>query len=273
MENVMPQAEHPPSSIAYVSHGGGPLPLLGDQGHKDMVANLKQIAALLPRPAAIIVISAHWEAGKPTITAGSNPSLIYDYYGFPKESYEIQYPAPGAPGLARQVRALLAERGIPAVLDERRGFDHGLFVPLKIMYPQADIPCIQLSLVDSLDPREHIKLGAALSGLASAGILILGSGFSFHNLRAFFTPVTAEAQLMNESFERWLIDTCSNHDLAERERIGRLAGWEDAPGARYCHPREEHLLPLHVCYGLAGRACRTFFELHILGRKSSAYLW
>ena len=133
--------------------------MLGDEGHEDMVANLRHIAALLARPSAIIVISAHWEARRATITAGTNPPLIYDYYGFPKQSYEIQYPAPGEPALARKVFALLNDHGIEAELDEQRGFDHGLFVPLKIMYPEADIPCIQLSLVDSLDPVAHIKLG------------------------------------------------------------------------------------------------------------------
>jgi aromatic ring-opening dioxygenase catalytic subunit (LigB family) len=271
--NVMNKIEDSPLSILYVSHGGGPLPLLGDESHREMVANLRQVTAQIARPAAIIVISAHWEAGKATITAGANPSLIYDYYGFPKQSYEIQYPVSGEPALARKVLALLKDKGIDAELDDQRGFDHGLFVPLKIMYPEADIPCIQLSLVDSLNPVEHIKLGEALAGLGKENVLVTGSGFSFHNLRAFFAPVTAESQLMNESFERWLIDTCSDRGLDERDRAQRLACWEDAPAARYCHPREEHLLPLHVCYGTAGRACRKAFELNILGRKASAYLW
>jgi aromatic ring-opening dioxygenase catalytic subunit (LigB family) len=246
--------------------------LLGDENHKELVANLRQVAALVARPAAIIVISAHWEAGRPTITAGCNPPLIYDYYGFPKQSYEIQYPVPGDPVLARKVFRLLTDRGIKAELDDHRGFDHGLFVPLKIMYPEADIPCLQLSLVKGLNPLEHIRLGEALTGLEEA-VLLLGSGFSFHNLRAFFTPATAETQLMNEAFEGWLIDTCSNQTLEEQARGQRLAHWQAAPGARYCHPRAEHLLPLHVCYGAAGRACRMSFEMNILGRKASAYLW
>jgi 4,5-DOPA dioxygenase extradiol len=269
----MNKPENSPASILYLSHGGGPLPLLGDEGHKDMVANLKHLAALLARPAAIIVISAHWEARRATITAGAKPPLIYDYYGFPKQSYEIQYPAPGEPALARKVFALLNAHGIEAELDEQRGFDHGLFVPLKIMYPEADLPCIQISLVGSLDPVAHIKLGEALAGLGKEDVLVIGSGFSFHNLQAFFIPVTAASQTMNESFERWLIETCSSPALDERVRAERLAAWEEAPSARYCHPREEHLLPLHVCYGIAQRACRMVFELNILGRMASAYLW
>ncbi len=269
----MPKTAGTPLSILYVSHGGGPLPLLGDEHHKELVANLRQVAALVARPAAVIVISAHWEAGRPTITAGSNPPLIYDYYGFPKPSYEIQYPVPGEPVLARKAFGLLKDQGIEAELDERRGFDHGLFVPLKIMYPGADIPCLQLSLVKGLDPLEHIRIGKALAGLQEDALLVLGSGFSFHNLRAFFTPVTAETQAMNESFEGWLIDTCSNQALDEQARVQRLVRWQAAPGAKYCHPREEHLLPLHVCCGAAGRACRMFFSMNILWRKASAYLW
>jgi len=166
----MNKIEDSPLSILYVSHGGGPLPLLGDESHREMVANLRQVTAQIARPAAIIVISAHWEAGKATITAGANPSLIYDYYGFPKQSYEIQYPVSGEPALARKVLALLKDKGIDAELDDQRGFDHGLFVPLKIMYPEADIPCIQLSLVDSLNPVEHIKLGEALAGLGKENL-------------------------------------------------------------------------------------------------------
>ena len=261
------------SSVFYLSHGGGPLPLLGDEGHKEMVATLQQVAATLTKPSAIIVISAHWEESKPTITHAANPELIYDYYGFPEESYAIQYPAPGNPDLARTVFSQLKATHIDAVLDDNRGFDHGLFVPLKIMYPKAEIPCIQLSLVKSLDPATHIKIGEALAGLGTEDLLVIGSGFSFHNLKAFFTPSSSESQALNEAFESWLIDTCSNHDLDEAERTSRLVNWQKAPAARYCHPREEHLLPLHVCYGLAKRPCREVFELKVLGKKASMYLW
>ena len=259
--------------VLYLSHGGGPLPLLGDEGHREMVDSLKNIASMIVRPSAILVISAHWEENKPTITYGANPSLIYDYYGFPEQAYNIQYPAPGEPQLARKVYSLLADKGIEAVLDEQRGFDHGLFIPLKIMYPQADIPCIQLSLVHSLDPTEHIKIGEALSGPDLEDVLVIGSGFSFHNLKAFFAPATDQSQSMNEAFEEWLIDTCSNQEIDEIERTQRLVNWEKTPSARYCHPREEHLLPLHVCYGVMGKACKDVFQLTIMGKKSSMYLW
>jgi aromatic ring-opening dioxygenase catalytic subunit (LigB family) len=141
------------------------------------------------------------------------------------------------------------------------------------MYPEADIPCIQLSLVNDLDPRAHIEIGRALSGLDDDNLLVIGSGFSFHNMKAFFVPKTAQTEAMNVSFERWLIDTCSNPNYDEDERTYRLVHWERAPYARYCHPREEHLLPLHVCYGVANCPCREVFGLEIIGKKASVYLW
>jgi aromatic ring-opening dioxygenase catalytic subunit (LigB family) len=262
------------SQILFLSHGGGPLPLLGDAGHREMVASLQRIAAThLARPAAILLISAHWEERVPMLTGGAQPPLIYDYYGFPEASYRITYPCPGAPALARAVQRALREAGFDAELDEQRGFDHGLFVPLKLMYPEADIPCVQLSLLQSLDPAEHLRLGAALAGLDNEGLLVIGSGFSFHNLRAFFGPDSAESRSQNEAFEHWLIETCADPDLGEDERARRLRHWAQAPFARYCHPREEHLLPLHVCYGMAGSACTAHFELAIMNKQASFYLW
>jgi aromatic ring-opening dioxygenase catalytic subunit (LigB family) len=238
-----------------------------------MVDNLKVISTKIQKPSAIIVVSAHWEEAIPTITSGEHPSLIYDYSGFPDESYRIQYPCLGAPLLADQVYQSLHTAGITARLDKQRGFDHGLFVPLKIMYPEADVPCIQVSLLSSLDPVEHIKLGKALTGVNYDDLLIIGSGFSFHNMKAFFTPETEDSEAMNNAFEQWLIDTCSNPDFDEQERSQRLTDWEQAPFARYCHPREEHLLPLHVCYGAAQTACTEYYELNILNKKSSVYVW
>jgi aromatic ring-opening dioxygenase catalytic subunit (LigB family) len=249
------------------------MPLLGDEGHKELVTCLKQLAVIIDKPSAIIVVSAHWEAALPTITAGASPSLIYDYYGFPQESYTIEYPCPGEPSLASQVQKALGKAGIEARLDGERGFDHGLFVPLKIMYPDADVPCVQMSLVNSLDPLQHIRIGQALRALKKDNLLIIGSGFSFHNMRAFFAPESIESREMNESFETWLIDTCSNTGIEEEERTQRLSDWHKAPYARFCHPREEHLLPLHVCYGMAQTACSEYFELQIMNKKSSIYIW
>jgi len=257
----------------FLSHGGGPLPLLGDAGHQEMVACLQHIASTIPRPDALLVVSAHWEEALPTITAGTNPPLIYDYYGFPEASYDIQYPCVGAPSLARDVHELLDGAAIDSRLDASRGFDHGVFVPLKIMYPDAGIPVIQLSLVKTLDPAAHIEIGRALGSLSEQNVLVIGSGFSFHNMRAFFAPETAESRQLNLSFEDWLQETACSVDLSEEQRAQGLVGWSRAPGARYCHPREEHLLPFHVCYGVAQAPCTERFGLTILNKQSSMYLW
>ena len=249
------------------------MPLLGDAGHQEMVSCLEHIASTIHKPDALLVVSAHWEERLPTITAGENPPLIYDYYGFPEESYHIQYPCVGDPSVAGEVHELLGNAGIEARLDETRGFDHGLFVPLKIMYPGADIPCVQMSLVGTLDPATHIEIGRALGALSQKNVLVIGSGFSFHNLRAFFAADTAESREQNLAFEAWLAESCCSADCSEQERARRLIRWPDAPGARYCHPREEHLLPLHVCYGVAQAPCTERFGLTIMNKASSMYSW
>lgn len=259
--------------VLFLSHGGGPLPLLGDEGHQEMVDCLKEVAAKINKPSAIIVVSAHWEENIATITSGENPPLIYDYYGFPEESYHIKYPCPGEPLLASRIYNVLENAGIASKLDDQRGFDHGLFVPLKIMYPDADIPCVQLSLVNSLNPADHLDIGKALQNLNDENILVIGSGFSFHNMKEFFSPETSESKMMNESFESWLLETVCSPEIDEEESTQRLINWTKAPAARFCHPREEHLLPLHVCYGLAGARCSESFQLRILNKLSSMYLW
>ncbi|WP_230425689.1 DODA-type extradiol aromatic ring-opening family dioxygenase [Spartinivicinus ruber] len=182
------------SEVLYISHGGGPLSLLNDKGHIKLVDNLKKIASIVEKPQAIVVISAHWEEAIPTITSGESPSLIYDSYGFPEESYNIQYPAPGHPILAKKIFNLLKNKGIEENLNEDRGFDHGLFIPLKIMYPDANIPCVQVSLLNTLNPEQHIQVGKALSELRKEKVMVIGSGFSFHNLKAFF-GVFPEAEM------------------------------------------------------------------------------
>lgn len=259
--------------ILYLAHGGGPLPLLGDEAHREMVRCLRHIAGGMQKPSAILVISAHWEEETTTVTSAARPPLIYDYNGFPEESYHIRYPCPGEPALAEKTLRALRNSGIAARADEQRGFDHGVFVPLKIMYPQADMPVVQLSLDSSLKAGRHLEMGRALRALAYDNLLVIGSGFSFHNMRAFFSEETAATRAMNEAFESWLLETCGGTDMDEAHRWERLLNWEEAPYARYCHPREEHLMPLHVCYGLAGRPCSESFELRMLNKKSSMYLW
>ncbi len=261
------------SPVLFVSHGGGPLPLLGDKQHVQLVSSLQEIAAGMQKPAAILVISAHWETLKPTVTTGPNPSLIYDYSGFPKSAYEITYPVKGQPAIAAEILSMLSKDKIAASQDPDRGFDHGVFVPLKIMYPDASIPCVQLSLCRTLDPAEHLQVGRVLAELRRSNVMIIGSGFSFHNLKAFFSTPTRDEIALNESFERWLIDACTDSKFNYAARAEKLAAWSAAPGAKFCHPREEHLIPLHVCVGAAQSVAKKVFEFDVMGRKACHILW
>jgi aromatic ring-opening dioxygenase catalytic subunit (LigB family) len=260
------------NTVLYISHGAGPLPILGDEAHTEMVANLKELASRIGKPSAIVVVSAHWEEPVPAVTGAARPELIYDYYGFPQESYEIEYPAPGEPELAAVLHGALNQSGVECRLDGQRGLDHGVFIPLKIMYPEADIPCVQLSLIQGLDPAAHIALGKGLAGVEHDNLLIIGSGFSFHNMRAFFAPDTPDTRQQNAAFQEWLVETCAT-DMSAKDREARLLDWESAPHARYCHPREEHLLPLHVCCGAAGSPADEHYGLTIFGKEATAFLW
>lgn len=167
---------------------------------------------------------------------------------------------------------MLGAHHVPTRIDPRRGFDHGLFIPLKLMYPQADIPAIQLSLLRGLKPAAHIALGKALRELMQENILVVGSGFSFHNMRAFSWQGMAAPDPANDAFQDWLIETCTG-PLSQPEREQRLLEWEKAPSARYCHPREEHLLPLHVCFGMADKPAEVVFDDRILGKRAIGLLW
>jgi 4,5-DOPA dioxygenase extradiol len=269
---MKPNSPENNAQIVYFSHGGGPLPILGDPSHQAMVDFMKRLPSQLTKPDAILVVSAHWEESTATLMGGQNPEMFYDYYGFPDQAYEITYPAPGDPQLANRIARLLEENHIQTHIDPQRGFDHGLFIPLKLMYPQADIPCLQLSLLRGLNPTAHIALGKALRELMSEKILVIGSGFSFHNLRAFSWQGNGAPDPDNDAFQNWLIDVCTG-GMPQAEREKRLIEWEKAPSARYCHPREEHLLPLHVCVGMADKPAKLIFDDLILGKRSVAFLW
>jgi len=260
------------AQIVYLSHGGGPLPILGDPQHRAMLAFMRRLPARLKRPRAIVVVSAHWEEPAATLLGSPAPPMLYDYYGFPPEAYEITYPAPGSPTLAQRIRGLLDEAQLASHVDLQRGFDHGLFIPLKMMYPEADIPCIQLSLVTGLDPLVHLTLGRTLRPLMNENLLVVGSGFSFHNMRAFTFDGLDLPDPRNDAFQDWLIEVTTG-PLAQADRERRLENWQEAPNARYCHPREEHLLPLHVCAGMAQAAGELVFDDFIAGKRSVAFLW
>jgi len=251
------------------------MPLLGDAGHDQLVSAYGEIRAQLqklPRvPDAILYISAHWEEDVATVTSAAQPSLYYDYYGFPEAAYSIQYPVRGAPEVAGTIRELLQRAGLEHAANGERGLDHGVFVPGKILVPDADIPTLQVSLLKSLDAGAHLELGKALTELRKQNVLLIGSGFSFHNMRAFFEKDNAEGDRLNQEFEDWLSETvkeCSNED-----RWQRLLNWEQAPGARYCHPREEHLLPLMVCAAAADDVVSDAWHFEVLNKQASCYWW
>ena len=260
------------AQIVYFSHGGGPLPILGDASHKAMVNFMLQLSSQLRNPEAILVISAHWEESAATLLSAHRPPMFFDYYGFPDKAYEINYPAPGSPDLANRIADLLHKSNIPSHIDSQRGFDHGLFIPLKLMYPQADIPSLQLSLLRGLNPAAHIALGKALRELMQENILVIGSGFSFHNMKAFSWQGIKAPDPANDAFQNWLIEVCTG-PIPQSEREQRLIDWDKVPSARYCHPREEHLLPLHVCLGITGRSAQVIFDNTILGKRAVAFLW
>jgi aromatic ring-opening dioxygenase catalytic subunit (LigB family) len=228
---------------------------------------LRSVRSVPPRrPRALLVISAHWEAPVPTVMTSAHPPILYDYYGFPPESYTITWPAPGAPDLASRVRELLNGAGIANNADPERGYDHGTFIPLKLTYPDADVPAIQLSLKAGLDPAEHIALGRALAPLRDEEVFIVGSGMTFHNLRAFREPRAAPVA---EMFDAWLRESMT---LDPEARNARLTEWESAPAARAAHPREEHLIPLMVAAGAAADdRARVAFNDTFTGLRLSAY--
>jgi aromatic ring-opening dioxygenase catalytic subunit (LigB family) len=233
----------------FLSHGGGPWPwMLAHYGNRydALKASLEDIPRQLGgvKPKAVLVVTAHWEASELRISASPKPPMIYDYGGFPDYTYDIQYSAPGSPEVAERVQQLLNGAGIAAHLDPLRGFDHGTFSAMQPIYPAADVPIVQLSLKQGLDPAQHIAIGRALAPLREEGVLIIGSGLSYHNLRQF-GAAGAEA---SHQFDAWLRDSMA---LAPAEREARLLAWESAPAARAAHPREEHLLPLMVAHGAA----------------------
>ena len=198
------------------------------------------------RPRAVVLVSAHWEEPEITIGAHPQPPLIFDYYGFPQHTYELEYPAPGDSTVASRISELLTVAGIPSRLDAVRGLDHGVFVPLKLVYPDAEIPIVPLSLRHDLDAEFHQALGKALEPLRSEDVLIVGSGMSFHNMSLFGNP---KALTPSRNFHAWLASVLA---LPEADRWAALADWKQAPDALVSHPRAEHFLPLLVVAGAAG---------------------
>jgi aromatic ring-opening dioxygenase catalytic subunit (LigB family) len=253
----------------FISHGGGPCFDM-DWPHGNPFAGLgrylSSFASDVPsRPRAILAVSAHWETTIPTVTATATPSLIYDYTNFPPHTYALRYDAPGSPELARRVRELLQIAGIASATDADRGFDHGVFVPFRLMYPEADIPVVQLSIKNDYDPATHLALGAALAPLRDEGVLIVGSGMSFHDLRTIMNGARDHA----ERFDSWLTAAVTD-EPARRAEL--LTNWSDAPSARAAHPEEDHLVPLFIAAGAAvDEVGRRVFHDELLNKPISGY--
>lgn len=244
----------------FVSHGGGPWPFIEEM--RAMFTKTEREFAALPsrlpaKPKAVLVITGHWEAAQFSVSTSAHPPMDYDYFGFPPHTYSLQYPAPGSPALAARVTDLLAVGGITCGQDPARGFDHGTFVPVGLMYPQADVPVVLLSMKSGYDAAEHIRVGTLLEPLRDEGILILGSGLTYHNMRGFGNPASTPVAA---AFEHYINETVTQPDAAQRNRM--LVEWTKAPGARLAHPREDHLIPLMVVAGAAGtdRGARIFVD-------------
>ncbi len=253
----------------YVSHGGGPWPWMKDLMPFDMSALEASLQAIPGEvgatPRAVLVVSAHWETPRFTVQTNPSPGMLYDYGGFPDFTYRIQYPAPGSPEVAGRVTELLSGAGIANAQDPRRGYDHGMFAPMYAMYPAADMPMVQLSILHSYDPEAHLAAGRALAPLRDEGVLIIGSGLSYHNL-GLMGPAAKEP---SRAFDDWLTATLVDSNPAERS--DRLRAWETAPSARTAHPREDHLLPLMVAVGAAeGEAAERGYHEETMGGSVTA---
>ena len=232
-----------------------------------MAAYLRSLLTTLPeRPRALLIVSAHWEAPVFTVNAGAAPPLLFDYYGFPKHTYQLTFPALGAPLLAERIRELLEAAGITTTVDAGRGYDHGVFIPFKLITPQADIPIVQLSMKKGLEVRAHIAAGVALQSLRDEGVLIVGSGMSWHNMQAFDPAYLERSRI----FDHWLNATLGENDATRRESL--LENWQDAPEGRTAQPYPDHLLPLMVAAGAgrAARATRDFTDV-VMGVQVSAW--
>ncbi|MEQ8604653.1 MAG: class III extradiol ring-cleavage dioxygenase [Marivibrio sp.] len=249
----------------FISHGAPTIPI--DEG-AEAKAFLEGLGAALEdevgRPSAILVLSAHWETDKPTVSAASAPETIHDFYGFPEALYRMRYPAPGAPALARRVVDLLAAAGAEAEADEDRGLDHGAWTPLLLSHPTADVPVLQLSVQPHLGPAHHRALGRALGPLRDEGVLIVGSGAATHNLPEFRGQrPDAPAPDWVRAFADWLQETIEAGDDAA------LDAWRAAPEGARNHPTPEHFLPLFAALGAGtqgtpGRALHRSYRYGII---------
>lgn len=263
--------------VIYLPHGGGPWNAVedafGDQaGYDKLRAYLVGLGdRFRDKASAILAVSAHWEEQRATVHFGARPGMLYDYGGFPDHTYRLSWPAPGAPELAAKIEGLLAAAAIPSARETERGYDHGTFVPLMVAFPEARLPVAQLSLLVGLDPAAHFALGRALESLRSEGVLIVGSGMSYHNMRGLMGGVP-NAGPVSERFDDWLAEAVALPDPEKRRAA--LVDWKKAPGALDCHPRSEHLVPLFIAAGAAGSdAGRRDYGAKLMGVSVSSHIF
>lgn len=261
--------------VYFIPHGGGPWhamhnamgDTLGYAKLRTYLSNLGNNYTSIAK--SILIISGHWEEQVTTIHFGKNHSLLYDYYGFPVHTYHFNWAPSGNPELALKIETILKANDIEVNREYKRGIDHGVFVPLMIAFPEAQIPIVQISLLDTLAPELHLKLGEALEMLRNEGVLIIGSGMSYHHLQGFMSG-NAQALKDAEKFDNWLTNTITMSDIKARKNL--LINWHLAPSALKCHPRSEHLLPLHVIVGAAGNDIgKQDFTGTIMGIKISGF--
>jgi 4,5-DOPA dioxygenase extradiol len=250
----------------FVSHGA-PTLVLDPVPTRDFLLSL---GTKLPRPKAIVAVSAHWDTPDTRLSSGTSPHTMYDFYGFPDELYSMTYPTPGAPPLARKAAGLLEAAGLPAHLDDARGLDHGAWVPLKLMYPKADIPVIQLSISSRKSPAHHVALGRALAPLRDEGVLIMASGNATHNLREVFSHDMLEAPTpYAEAFAHWLTGRIESGDEA-----ALLDYLTQGPNGPKNHPTADHYVPLLTAFGAGGGAGKILHDGYTYGVLSmAAYAW
>ncbi|CAH2987641.1 unnamed protein product [Chilo suppressalis] len=260
----------------FVNHGGGPLPLLGDADHAGLTNFLRDEVKKhlnLAETKAIILVTAHWEESSVTISSGTKHSLYFDYYGFPPESYKYKYDAPGDPELANRIQQALTKAGIKSKLDPKRGWDHGVFVPMMLINPAANVPIVQVSVLSSQDPEEHYKLGETLYQFRKEGVAVLGSGMSYHNMREFMMGRTGK--VVNAEFDEYLHKVCTDEDESKRKE--GLLMWRKQPGATEAHPMRaaEHFMPLIVIAGAGGPKPGTRIFNWDMSRtfRLSAFVW
>ncbi|KAG4027437.1 hypothetical protein MFRU_030g00730 [Monilinia fructicola] len=272
--------------VIAVCHGGGPMPILNDPAHAELIKSMRtrapEILGISPDPSksnppkAIVLVTAHWVETQPHISSAQQHDLLYDYGGFPPEAYKLKYPAPGSPEIAKEISELLGNAGFKPVLDEKRGWDHGVFVPLSLIVPSAQIPIIQVSVLRSNSPAQHYAMGQALAPLRSRGIAIIGSGMpTFHNLRLMFSGIgsTPEYVARNKEWSYRLTETLKISDAEERGK--QLESWRSWTGAGDAHPErgQDHFLPLIVCAGAGGNVSGKGWEDQVMGSPQWSYYW